>query len=362
VRLRQWVGGTVSVAIIVAGLLGWLIAPAYTAGPGTAASPPERVDDDVLLTGDDGSARRRDLLARATFRYDPVTPAWPQLDECSFVPDEPSGTTPKFDCLFADGSVMKVKYGKNAEPHAEVAATRVLAALGYATDHVVLTPRLRCHGCPRYPFIAMHLGSGLQALGITPPAAVRKGYTDFRWVSVERKFGAPAAETELVKGWSWWELRGSKAPRHELDAFRLLAVFLAHWDNKAGNQRLVCLDAECSRTLAMMQDVGATFGPSKINLERWRSDPIWADRGRCVISMARLPYGGATFIDATISEAGRQLLADAFATVSDDQIREVFAAARFPEFHSGTDDGRDLNAWVSAFKHRVRQITDATCR
>ena len=31
------------------------------------------------------------------------------------------------------------------------------------------------------------------------------------------------------------------APRAHVDALRLLAVFLAHWDNKAENQRLVCL-------------------------------------------------------------------------------------------------------------------------
>src|SRR5206468_4506725 len=43
-------------------------------------------------------------------------------------------------------------------------------------------------------------------------------------------------------GWAWWELKDSEAPRADLDALRLLAVFLAHWDNKAGNQRLVCLD------------------------------------------------------------------------------------------------------------------------
>ena len=29
------------------------------------------------------------------------------------------------------------------------------------------------------------------------------------------------------------------APRAEVDAFRILAAFLAHWDNKSQNQRLV---------------------------------------------------------------------------------------------------------------------------
>jgi hypothetical protein len=201
----------------------------------------------------------------------------------------------------------------------------------------------------------------VRRVGLTPPSLVGNGYTDFNWVSVERRFEAPAVETDDEQGWGWWELRGSQATAAELDAFRLLAVFLAHWDNKASNQRLVCLDADCSRPLAMLQDVGATFGPTKVNLSRWRSEPIWTDRTRCTVSMRRMPFGGATFPDARISEAGRALLATALGAMSREQIGSLFTEARFPEFHSGTDDERDLNAWVSAFEHRVDQIANANC-
>lgn len=43
---------------------------------------------------------------------------------CRFVVRKPSGTTPKFHCELPDGRVVKVKYGANAELHAEAAATR----------------------------------------------------------------------------------------------------------------------------------------------------------------------------------------------------------------------------------------------
>ena len=68
------------------------------------------------------------------------------------------------------------------------------------------------------------------------------GYTDFTWVALERKFPAPAIETATRSGWAWWEPRTRTRRAGEVDALRLLAVFLAHWDNKAENQRLVCLD------------------------------------------------------------------------------------------------------------------------
>ena len=49
-------------------------------------------------------------------------------------------------------------------------------------------------------------------------------------------------------GWAWYELEsidGSVGATHaELDALRLAAIVLAHWDNKAANQRLVCLSQD----------------------------------------------------------------------------------------------------------------------
>src|SRR5436853_379570 len=99
-------------------------------------------------------------------------------------------------------------------------------------------------------------------------------------------------------------------PRDEIDALRLLAVFLAHWDNKAENQRLVCLDAgyragECRQPLLMIQDVGATFGPAKVNLSQWRQQPMWLNRGTCTVSMRAMPFGGSTFDDVRISDGAR---------------------------------------------------------
>lgn len=76
---------------------------------------------------------------------------------CRLLPSEPSGTTPKFDCLFAGGEKVKVKYGNDAEIHGEAAATALLRMLGYPADTITIVPRLRCYGCPRHPFAAMHL-------------------------------------------------------------------------------------------------------------------------------------------------------------------------------------------------------------
>jgi len=70
---------------------------------------------------------------------------------CKFLPKATSGTTSKFFCVFEDGEVLKVKYGRNPEIHTEVAATRLLHALGAGADRMYLVKKLRCFGCPKNP-------------------------------------------------------------------------------------------------------------------------------------------------------------------------------------------------------------------
>ena len=314
-------------------------------------------------------AVRAEALQRASVRLLSVAAYPDPLDtsflECRFVSQAPTGTTPKFDCLLADGQVVKVKYGRNPEIHAEAAGTRLLTLLGFPADDVTLVRRVRCHGCPRFPFLTMrilHLVGAPEALA---PHGYKGSFTDFEWVSVERRFPWPVIESATQTGWAWWELKTSSAPRAELDALRLMAVFLAHWDNKAENQRLVCVDpypadnGRCAQPVALIQDLGSTFGPIKANLARWSALPIWSDARRCHVSMRTLPFNGATFPDRDISEEGRLLLARQLAALSDEDVRRLFADARFPEFYSGTDDARDLDAWAAAFRHRVEQIMAA---
>ena len=372
--MRPGLLAATALVISVLGISTWLAAADY------ATVPPRgdfhaREAPTVTLTGPEAKVQRRDALRRATFivppdvqsMHDssPSNPLRRPVPSCRFVPSELSGTTPKFECVFADGPTVKVKYGRDAEIHSEAAATALLRMLGYAADTVTIIPRLRCYGCPRHPFVAAHLRRTFFVPFV--PEEISGGYTDFEWVSVEERFPAPAVETDSIAGWEWRELDHSDAPPAEVDAFRLLAAFLAHWDNKSQNQRLVCLDqlrpkaGGCERPLAMIQDLGASFGPPKVNLARWRDLPVWYDRTTCLLSMRALPFEGATFEDVTVSEAGRALAAERLTAITDVQIERLFADARFPQFQAGTADERDLKAWTAAFRDRVRQIAEARC-
>ena len=74
---------------------------------------------------------------------------------CRYLDGPANGTTAKFDCVLPDGEVVKVKYGNTGEIHAEIAASRLLAALGFGADRMYLVPRLRCYQCVRAPYYTM---------------------------------------------------------------------------------------------------------------------------------------------------------------------------------------------------------------
>jgi hypothetical protein len=195
-------------------------------------------------------------------------------------------------------------------------------------------------------------------------------YRDFRWPAVEQRFQAASVDTADVKGWAFFELdkidaaRGGSS-RAEVDALRLMAVFLHHWDNKSENQRLVCLskpedgpNGPCPHPFAFVQDLGSTFGPEKVNFIRWTTRPVWTDPATCAVDLDDMPFGGATFAAIRIGEDGRRFLADKLQRLSEAQIRALFTAARFAEYHSPRDPGADISNWVIAFQQKVRQIAD----
>ena len=308
-------------------------------------------------------------IARVSFAADPKQPR--ELS-CTFEISQLNGTAPKFDCRLPDGDKLRVKYGRSPEVPAEVASTRLLHALGFGADNVRLFDKVRCYGCPAEPFVTMKTLGYAGAEKLYGKVMNPKEYKDFEWAAVERKHYGRAIETDEVEGWAFFELdlidpKKGGAPRAHIDALRLLAVFIAHWDNKSENQRLVCLSekdwpegGKCSRPFAMLQDVGSAWGPRKVDLKEWSKAPIWSDRATCTTSMDALPYHGATFKPVKISEAGRKHLGNLLAQLSDRQLDDLFRGARFDQSTGliGGVKASPIEEWVATFQSRVKQITE----
>lgn len=312
------------------------------------------------------------------------------------------GKTPKFGCQItriesADGKVqtvgagtkddpVKVKFGADDnEVYAEVAASRLLWALGFYTD-AWYPVRVECHNCPANPVS----GSGAKDTRMFDPAIVVKKFKGHKMYEVGKD----------DEGWSWKELEQLNGrPTYERDALELLGAFIVHSDNKPPQQRLVCegvkvdesthpFTTTCESSKMVVQDVGATFGggglftnndTAKMNLEHWSENALWKKVGKgesdCPVCQARLKKSATAndgLGDPVIAEEGRRLLAGQMCQLSDAQIGDLFRVARVAampkyrnsdgSFKPGTSEATVIAQWVDAFKKKREELAAGRCQ
>lgn len=294
--------------------------------------------------------------------------------DCKFSLEPIGGMTPKFYCTLPDGDTVKVKYGErplpNGEVPSEIAATRLLAALGFPVDRMNRVRSVRCHGCPPLPQQALQcLEKGQPAIVCLQGSAPERVVT-FDQVVIERPIEGDKIESSDDQGWSWYELdmidaQAGGSSRAEVDALRLVAMLLAHWDNKGANQRLLCpegarrSDGSCRTPIAAIKDLGAAFGPKRVDLDNWKKVPIWTDPKACRVSMKGLPFEGATFGAPQISEAGRQFALKLLRQLTRQQLETLFEASGVAAFHGVLGKGNSPQMWSDAFLAKVEQIASA---
>ena len=327
------------------------------------------------------------------------------------------GKTPKFTCRADDGRSIRVKYFNgdprtgNREVFAEVIATRLFWALGFEADRVYpLT--VNCRNCPADPMNGTGPRADRTFLGVTEPPfsgllILSKADVDQGWKfgefedAIEAMPAGPARERQLTY----------------FDALRTLAAFVQHGDRKPEQQRLVCVghvdvaagdvhhlsnadgnafsvaalferpDATgCAAPVAMIQDLGATYGSSgrfstrssKVQLDSWARRRVFkpttgeggAKSPACRLDItAALSAGENANATEPVTEAGRRFLADQLARLTDAHIRALFEAARLEALgeHVSWTDARTgravtgVDAWVAAFNYKRDQIAQARC-
>jgi hypothetical protein len=262
----------------------------------------------------------------------------------------------------------------NGEVFAEVAGTRLLWALGFNADGVYPV-KVTCYGCPEVnPWDAYSNPGSTSAGG-------RRG--DWRWEysSVEIKAPGKKMETTPDQGFDFRtdapriDPAKGGASRDEVDAWKLMAVLLHNGDNKAANQRLYCAkgkladDGTCSAPLAMMQDVGVSFGSAgflgfgykKADFGAWRGQPVWESLGRCQGHLT-----SQHFSDPVVSESGRAFASSLLdpGALTDEKLTAIFAVSRIAERGqkirvNGAERPVTVADWVDAFKAKRAELARA---
>jgi hypothetical protein len=288
---------------------------------------------------------------------------------CDYFKTKLPGHTQKFDCAVTPDDIVKVRYGAtNGEVQGSILGSRLLWALGFGADRVY-SVIVTCRGCTADPFVDTAKVGGER---VFKPAAIER-----KPEGHEMKGSSPAQS-----GWKWDELAlvdesQGGATKAQVDALRLLAVFMQHTDSKAEQQRLLCLpgglldDGTCSRPFLMVHDIGLTFGratkrnnnePSSVNFAEWSKTPVWRDAKKCVAGLEKSFTG--TLENPVISEAGRAFLADLLSQLSHEQIHDLFDAAHVDQRNLKPDSYKgaaSIAEWVDAFKHKRDEILNAHC-
>jgi hypothetical protein len=350
--------------------------------------------------------------------------AFNEVVNCKFVEpsdmEKPGGKTAKFKCE-RNGKRFKVKYSSSLDNNTgiwgEMLSTRLLWALGFPSD-AMYAVRVNCENCPERPwryitnyyevenlkklqetktlnnFQQKNLEKMEKALAKMETTRATRLFND---AIIEIKFDADKVEKFDSQGWSFDELDlvgenlSDQQVSHEIkiqrDALNLLSALIQHADNKAQQQRILCLDerenksmekSHCEKPVLMIQDLGFTFGSGWIftgfdpanktrmigsgttaDLKGFKENPLWSDKEKC---LTQINYFRPTGIPAnkSISQEGVDFLVqklEAF-VANEKDLEDLFKASRVEEIKGQT---ATLSDWTGAFKEKVQELKTVRC-
>jgi hypothetical protein len=262
-----------------------------------------------------------DIKSRDLFRGPTSEGIVPALQKVEFIGRQPGGNNLKFRLKDANGREWVAKVAD--ESQSEVAATRLLWAIGYKTEIDQIVHRMQIE----------KVGNYKNARFEARPETIKRG---------ER--------------WSWTS--NPHIGTKEFDGLRLMMAFINNWDLKDENNIII---TENGKTYMMVSDLGSSFGKladkSKSRSGRSVNKPEHFAEAGFIKSVDGdvlvLDYRGIgeDYLKGIKVEHARWL-ADLLLQLSDKQISDAFRAANY--------SNEDVNLLTAAVKERIAILDKAT--
>jgi hypothetical protein len=276
----------------------------------------------------------------------------PQGTVFKFVKEDLSGTNPKLIVSDEAGQTWKMKLGAEAKP--EVAASRLVWAVGYFTNENYFLPQLQITGLPAHLHRGQHF---ISAGGEVHDARMQ------RMDKSEEKEG----------NWKWKQdpFTGSR----ELNGLRTLMALINNWDLKDVNNKIIIEKGDGGRReIYYVSDLGASFGPSGIvlglyksrgNLAAYRSSrfvtkltPQYVNFGTprraTLLELADPPQYvmrlHLRWIGRNIPRADAKWMAGLLERLSPAQIRDAFRAAGY--------SSEEVEGFATVIENRISSLND----
>ena len=243
----------------------------------------------------------------------------PDLSSVTFIKDKKGGYSTKYRVRDAQGREWIAKVGKEAQ--SEVAAGRLLWAVGYFTDVTYLAPRVEIQG---------------------------KGTFD------NVRFEARPKQATRLGEWTWERNPFTNTP--EFQGLKVMMLLLGNWDIKDSNNRILLAQDEQTgkkQLRYVVSDLGGTFGKTSGLLTGTRNEPKDYLKAKFIGGIkgdrVQFDYGGkrgSLFRDITVAQA--RWIGDWLARLSEQQIRAAFRAANYRE--------EEIQMLTKAVRARINEL------
>lgn len=293
-------------------------------------------------------------VSRRNLTFGPGSSALAPAGPFTFVKEEATGESPKFDVTDSRGVTWVVKVGPEAQ--AETVATRLVWAVGYFADEAYYLDRAEIKNLPK-------LSRGQEFV---------ENRTFIRSARFEPK------RRDVSRGANWdWEANPFANTR-ELDGLKVLMVLLANYDTSVRNNKVLSAKNSDNGLLEaryVATDVGATFGKvgglggkrSKNTLEDYRSSKfiLGVENGMVKFDYDTTPKKMGAFASLfnpsyrssqekkeramnKIPVANARWIGSLLSQLSDEQLRDAFRAAGY--------DKQTMDGFIAALRDRINQL------
>jgi hypothetical protein len=299
----------------------------------------------AIIWSNPGNVSQRNLL------YGPGSIELAPQAPFTFVEEDKSGESPKFEVRDARGDLWTVKLGPEAQ--AETVSTRLVWAVGYFAEEAYYFDEVAVNNLPK-----LSRGEAYVAGDVV------------RGARFEPK------RPDMERGSTWgWQQNPFKDTR-QLNGLKVLMILLNNFDAHAGNNRIIHMNGPRGREARYyVTDLGATLGRAgglggtrtKNNLSDFLSTEFirGVEDGAVEFDYDTRPTGlgylsvlhpvyyrsqvkkEAAMRDIPVAHA--RWIGSLLASLSDEQIRDAFRAANYSE---GTRE-----SYVQALRQRIKQLT-----
>ena len=283
--------------------------------------------------------------------YGPGSAEMAPVAPFTFLEEDKSGESPKFEVRDARGDVWTVKLGPEAQ--AETVSTRLVWAVGYFAEEAYYLDEVRVDNLPR-------LSRG----------------QDYIVGNIVRGARFEPKRPNMKRGSAWGWQKNPFADTRELNGLKVLMILLNNFDAHAGNNRIIYVDNPTgSEARYYVTDLGATLGRAgglggtrtKNDLSDFLSTEFvrGVEDGAVEFDYDTKPTGlGHLSVvhpfyyrsQVKKEEAMRGIpvaharwIGSLLARLSDDQLRDAFRAGNYSD---GTRE-----SYVAALRERINQLT-----